>query len=162
MYMKLLKFAQDLVKTEQATMFKVNKFQVMHASIALHKMKQNKDTMNVMRPGSGKSFAILLIAAYLAKYEPQMKVAIVLLNETLLEQIRIQSNQFDIPKVNFRLYKELSKGENFDVVLYDEYYHHVRIFKLMFGTDGKLEAPFNFHNMGKRRMLFGGHSDSQF
>ena len=128
----------------------------MMATLTLDEFEKGQNVFLRVKPGGGKSFIILLMCYYLYMKYPDKKVTVVVMNEILLDQMRKHANQFDLPRVNFRTYKSMTSEEH-DLVIFDEYYHHVRTSMLHFDTDGYIDEPFNFHEMGNQQILLGGH-----
>ena len=71
-------------------------------------------------------------------------------------------DRFVLDNIKFVLAKHLGHAEKNDLVLFDEYYHHVRRSTLKFANNDKFTTPFEFYKMEEERVLFGGHIDAQF
>ena len=125
---------------DRARMFKINKYQVFMAATALQRILDKKTPFLRIRPGGGKSFIILLICLWLAKHKPEVKVTVATMNEILQNQMLKHANQFALPDTQFRLWYQLPSTKS-DLVIFDEYYHHVRISKLNFTKKGVMNVP---------------------
>ena len=130
----------------------------MHATFAVDAIKRSKSPYLYMRPGTGKSFVILLTFVMLRLEKgTSMKVAITTFNKMLLEQLEEFSTGFNIgANVEFRLPKDFDERINWDCVFVDETFHQLIESKIAYGRDGHLTGIFKMGKVGKTRCYLGG------
>ena len=86
-----------------------------------------------MKPGSGKTFVALLIAAYLTKHKPSLIPVYVCLNDVLKQQVEEKAisvglNMMEVilpTQINTYLQKQPLKGKKYYYIV-DEYHHMLR------------------------------------
>lgn len=118
-----------------------------------------------MRPGTGKSFVILLLIQYMIMKNEHYRqtYAITTCNQLLLDQMETFAQQFsNMSRVQFRLPHDFDDPNEFDMLFVDETYHQIMTEPLRFSKSGKPSGIFNAVGMSKRRVYLGGDYTEQF
>ena len=129
------------------------------ATIAIDSLNRNKCPYLYMKPGSGKSFVILLTLYAIARERDRkpLTVALSTVTQLLIEQMMNFSVGFDKGAgIQYRVPSDFTDNADWDLVFCDEAYHMLYTQPIKYEKGGKLAEFFRMGSNGKQRCYLGG------